>query len=200
MKLTKVQWKPIQGFSAYTISSTGTVRKHGEIRKPFNNNGYWRIFLHQDGKHEKYLVHRLVALHFLPTLDTNLQVNHKDMDKRNNRVSNLEWVTNRENVMHALKHTPGLAERTRANMQKIGREYGARNGSATNKPVCLCGVHGEVVRHFESAREAARELGISYKGISRCCTGDRAHYKGQCWRFASREGATTIEKRVTTRT
>lgn len=87
----------------YEISDNGTVRnKHtGRTIKQFvGKDGYLRTQI--AGKTR--LVHRLVALAFIPDVDDKLFVNHKDGNKQNNNVSNLEWCTRSENMRHAYKH------------------------------------------------------------------------------------------------
>jgi hypothetical protein len=75
--------------------------------------GYLLVNLYRDGKPKNFLVHRLVAAAFLGTIPPNWQVNHKDGDKSNNDVRNLEIVTAEENRAHALRH--GLMRRGEAN-------------------------------------------------------------------------------------
>jgi hypothetical protein len=64
-------------------------------------NGYFKVNLNKNGKSKNYFVHRLVALAFIPNPENKPQVNHKDLDKINNNLSNLEWVTHQENISHA---------------------------------------------------------------------------------------------------
>ena len=94
-------WKPIPGFEDYGfVSSTGIVkRKDGLIRKSnVGNTGYLRVGLNS-GK-ETLTVHRLVALAFVDGYKDGLVVNHKDGNKLNNNIDNLEWVTQSENALH----------------------------------------------------------------------------------------------------
>lgn len=103
----EVVWKPIPGYEQlYEVSNTGFVRnvhtgliKSNEIDK----NGYVRIQLCKDKVHRKFFVHRLVATCFIENPQNKPQVNHKDMNRSNNNVDNLEWVTNSENQKHAIR-------------------------------------------------------------------------------------------------
>lgn len=79
----------------------GYVKKIKPHRQHMNRYGYMAVKLCKLGKCRQRLVHRLVALAFLPFDDVRGQVNHIDGDKTNNRVDNLEWVTGKENMKHA---------------------------------------------------------------------------------------------------
>ena len=103
--------KKIEGFNHYYISDDGRVfsdARGGELRERatrLNQKGYKYTFL-TNGKNVKKtaIIHRLVAEYFLPNYDKNLQVNHIDGDKTNNKVENLEMVTGLENMRHASEH------------------------------------------------------------------------------------------------
>lgn len=84
----------------------------GNIRKSYNKeNGYKAVMLKIDDSKRSYLIHRLVAECFLPNPNNYRCVNHKDGDKTNNKVDNLEWCTHQENMIHAYKN--GLIKKRR---------------------------------------------------------------------------------------
>lgn len=92
----------------YQVSFSGKVRnaKTGKLIKPYiNNSGYLKVSLYYDGKQHKKYVHQLVAQAFVTNPDpfTRDEVNHNDGNKLNNEASNLEWVTHKENMEHAVK-------------------------------------------------------------------------------------------------
>ena len=101
------QWKDIEGFENYMVSSLGRFysKKRDKIMKPTpDNKGYLRISFYEYGKSHTKKVHRLVAEAFIENPNNLPQVNHKNEDKLDNRVENLEWVDNGENQKHAIEH------------------------------------------------------------------------------------------------
>ena len=116
--MTKIQeiFKPITGFGNYEISNLGNVKSlrriapnnqpiRERILKPgTGTNGYKYVVFRIEGKsHTKY-IHRLVGLHFIENPKNYNQINHKDGDKFNNRVSNLEWCNQSHNMLHAIEN------------------------------------------------------------------------------------------------
>lgn len=101
------EWRAIQGFSRYFISSFGRVKnEHLQTMRPYvNHKGYLKIQLVDDnGVRQKVRIHRLVASAFLPNAEGLPEVNHLNFDKADNRVENLQWVTGEQNRMHYLEH------------------------------------------------------------------------------------------------
>lgn len=114
-------WKDIDGFeNYYQISSFGRIKSKerdivcGKAKfkskerylkswecKTHNNDSYLYITLCVNGKHYKKSIHRLVATAFIPNNNNMPEVNHKDGNKHNNKVENLEWVTEKQNQQHS---------------------------------------------------------------------------------------------------
>ncbi len=102
------EWRDIAGYEGeYQVSSFGRVRtfhrsKRGRLKiQATHYKGHKKVWLCHQGKSTRYFVHRLVAIAFIPQTDEDrIIVNHKDGDKVNNHVENLEWVTMTENTQH----------------------------------------------------------------------------------------------------
>lgn len=131
------EWKDIKGYEGlYQISNKGRVKSLGNNKSrkekirdgKIDNNGYKRIGLCKNGKEKKYKIHRLVAQAFLPNPDNLPVVNHKDENKLNNNVENLEWCT-----------------------QEYNCNYGSRNEKISGKPCkkIICVETGEIFNGSE---------------------------------------------------
>lgn len=132
------EWKDVKGHEdAYQVSNMGRIRsktryiirKDGRkvymreriIRQTNINSGYKIINIHaNDGAIYHKLVHRLVAEHFIPNPNNLEQVNHKDEDKHNNKVSNLEWCTREYNAQYGTNQERRITSRLRNNGGKYG--------------------------------------------------------------------------------
>lgn len=97
-------WKPIINFeNLYLVSNYGRIKniKRNELIKLYIRGGYLSCKLSKNNIKTNFLVHRLVALMFIKNINNVTQVNHKDGDKLNNYVENLEWCTPKENIRHS---------------------------------------------------------------------------------------------------
>lgn len=162
--MKKEYWKYIKGYEGlYQVSNFGRVKsnKFGKERilKPFTNStGYLLVSLCKDGKVKAFTVHRLVAEAFIDNPDNLPQVNHRDENKLNNNVDNLEWCTNEYNI-----------------------NYGTRT-ERCSKPVLQYTLDGEFVREWPSIMEAARN-GYYQGHVVACCQGKRKAHKGFIWKY-----------------
>lgn len=103
--------KLIYNYPNYAVSSDGViwnVSKNTAVnifeKSPNKENSYLRVELWSHGNGKKFSVHRLVAAAFIPNPENKSSVNHKDGNKQNNNIDNLEWVTNSENKKHAAEN------------------------------------------------------------------------------------------------
>lgn len=89
--------------NVYSLLQTASRRK-GLLKQYQNENGYMKVNLYDiNGKCKKRYIHRIVAIAFIPNLESKPNVNHIDANVKNNSVSNLEWCTQSENIKHAVK-------------------------------------------------------------------------------------------------
>ena len=186
----KEVWKPIKGYEGfYEISNYGRVKrlkfvnmyvckeKVKVIKPQKRKNGYLQVILHNGQDCSEKLVHRLVAEAFLSREDGKDFVNHKDGNKANNNVENLEWCTRSENMIHAYRN--GLAKSSAKG--KFGKD------SASAKAVEMLDEHGNVLMRFGSLIDAAHFVGARRSSnICTCCKGygNRKIAYGYMWRYA----------------
>lgn len=165
------EWKDIAGYELYyQISNIGQVKRKdtGKILKNNIRNGYEYVTLCVNGQRKKFYVHRLVAIAFIPNPKSYEQVNHKDGNKSNNKVDNLEWCTQKENLMHAFR--TGLNTPTIENLIRFDR-----------KPV----IRIEDGKWFSGVTEAANQMGVCEAAMSKCLNkGLSATCCGYHWKFA----------------
>lgn len=97
------RWKQINEYENYFVSNLGNVKnsRGRHLKTELSNTGYYRVHLSKHGKARHIAVHRLVASAFLDNPNNLKLVNHKDGNKLNNTLENLEWVTYSQNLQHA---------------------------------------------------------------------------------------------------
>lgn len=185
-------WKPITGYEdKYEISNYGNVKsiylinrqakmKRDKILKQHIVCGYLKIRLSKDNKMKNYLVHRLVAETFIPNPENKSQVNHKDGNKLNNNVDNLEWTTRSENVNHAWLN--GLHEKTRETV----RENMKKATNTLKKKIDQYDLENNYIRSWNSISDASRMYNISPTNIKNACKGIYKTSCGYIWRYANK--------------
>lgn len=170
-------WKDIRGYEGlYKISNLGKVvsiprmmmRKNGKAmringsqkRFGIGSNGYYRVGLYDGNGNKKMVsVHRLLAIAFIPNPDNKPCINHKDSNRLNLSLENLEWVTYQENTDHSIKQ--GL-------FGMLGQTGDLHNNS---KAVIAIDIKTRTERRFGSQREAARVLNLNQSNIGRVVKG-----------------------------
>ena len=172
-------WKDIEGYEGlYQVSNLGRVKSLGRY---INNNGglYFRkekimkvckdkkgynvCGLSKNNNPKTLKVHRLVASAFIPNPNNLPQVNHRNEDKTDNRVDNLEWCDNDYN-----------------------RNYGTRNKRASvscRKTILQISLEGDLLRKWDSAIEVEKELGFNNSSITKCCKGKQKTCGGYKWHY-----------------
>lgn len=180
-------WKNIKGYgNYYQVSNKGRVKsvdrfvphgrhgkvfRKGKIRKAIiTKHGYHQVSLKYNGKTSTQLIHRLMALAFLDNPENYPCVNHKDGDKANNILSNIEWCTYSENITHAI--STGLLEIA------SGRK------SLNNKPIIQLDLDGNKINEYYSATKASKYTGLSRSNICRSAR-DNKTAGGFAWVYSS---------------
>jgi uncharacterized protein YerC len=148
-------WKDIVGYEGlYQVSNLGNVKsfnKNKLMKIGFHQDGYNRLWLSKENKSKGFLLHRLIAIHFIPNPNNLPEVNHKDANKLNNSIGNLEWCSHSENMAHA--NAMGLISTTE--MIKTLKKYNSVDRDRAT----------ELINSGKSFREVERITGISAKTI-----------------------------------
>lgn len=123
-------WKDIKGYEGlYSVSNRGRIKNAKRILKPSNNgNGYMLIGLRKRGKRKNFYIHRLVALAFIENPENKPVINHKDYNRKNNDVNNLEWITVKENVNYSINNMRGKEHKGFSNTGEKYITYRATKG------------------------------------------------------------------------
>lgn len=177
-------WKDIPNFEGlYQASINGEIRsiyKYKKILKQSKSkNGYLKVMLCANGKRKLISVHRLIAMTFLEDYETNLQVNHKNGIKTDNRVDNLEMVTPSENIRHSFEN--GLQKAKFGKEHPLYKKYGKEN--KTSKKVNQYDLEGNFIKTFNSIIEASKETNTNRANISACCKGKLNKTNNYIWRY-----------------
>ena len=179
-------WKDVKGFEGlYQVSSFGRVKslskrffvsnqfgktnkiritKERILRPQLNKYGYLCVTLCKNGIHTLSVVHRLVAKTFIENKNNHVCINHKDENKMNNCVDNLEWCT-----------------------VKYNQNYGTikeRVSYAQSIDIIQCDINGDFIKRWHGINKASRELKINHSNIISCCQGKRKTAGGYIWRYA----------------
>lgn len=172
------EWRDIKGFEGlYQVSNLGNVKsiprkiwngkgfflsKEKLVKQVLNHKGYQMVQLWNSNHFKSIAVHRLVSEAFIPNPANLPQVNHKDEDKKNNKISNLEWCTGKYNINY------GTAKNRIA--EKLSKPV---IGVSLKTPNCI---------KFVSAAEAGRN-GFCASHVIECCNNKRKTHKGYIWNW-----------------
>ena len=168
-------WKDIQDYEGlYQISNLGNVRsiKRGIVTGDVIKGGYRRIPLYKDGKHKRFMIHKLVAKAFVENIDNKPEIDHIDGNPLNNMATNLRWCSHRENL-----NNPITRQRKRIAAQgnyMTGRFGALHHNSKRVKCIETNFVYGGIA-------EAERITGIRH--ISNVCCGARKTAGGYHWQY-----------------
>lgn len=182
--------KEIIGFPMYTLDEDGNVysryikggggsvsNNYRKLKPVIDITGYYIVSLiREDGKKIKKSIHRLLGELFIPNPENKEHINHKDGNKLNNRIDNLEWCTPKENFNHAVK-------------------LGLVDLSHKNKWVSIdqFNFSGEFIKTYPSLAIAQKETNVPYPNIVKVCKGLRKSAGGYIWKYS--ETSETIPER-----
>ncbi len=166
------EWRTIEGFENYEVSNLGRVRRVEYIKQREDFNGYPIVNLYKGGEGKTAKVHRLVAQAFIPNPDNLSQVNHKNENKADNRVINLEWCS----LLYNVRYGTGIERRSH-------KRTLLRNGTSS-KSVIQYDLQGNYIAEYPSAKEAARRLSLKISSnITRCCKNQRKTAYSFKWKY-----------------
>ena len=170
--------KGYEQFSGYDVCDDGTVISYKKGRTQIihgYDNGKGYLLVDIDYKVKRGVkIHRLVALAFIPNPENKPQVNHKDGNKHNNKVENLEWCTNSENQFHAVQH--GL------------KKYIYNHNKSEFTHILQYSLNNEFIAEHKSIGNACMAIDGSYNktkcsNIYPCCNGKCKTAYGYEWSF-----------------
>ena len=192
-------WKDVKDYEGlYQVSNLGRVKslerkswngykwfiKKERILKPRPlKAGYLKVSLSKDGIVKDFLIHRLVAIAFIPNPNNLPEVNHKDENKGNNWYCNLEWCDGKYNINYGT-----AIERSKNNKPNMSGENNPMYGksgkySPNSKKIVQLTLDNEFIRVWDSISEAVRELGFNSSTIAKCCRGIKHKHKGFKWMY-----------------
>ena len=154
----KIEWRDIKGYEGlYKVSNLGDIysfNKKGFLNKQNDKQGYYQVTLSKNGKLKTKRIHRIVAETFIDNEFNLPEVNHKDKNKHNNRVDNLEWCSSKYNMQYS--------QATKVNQFDL---------------------NGNFIKTWNCMNDIQRELGIKVQFISKVCNGKQYKTHGYIWRF-----------------
>ena len=206
-------WKDIHGYEGYyqvsnlgriksmerdVLQGTRIVHLHSKILKyRYDAGGYIRIVLCKNGIQKNFSLHRLVAEHFIPNPNNLPQINHKDENKENNCVDNLEWCTPKYNTNYGTRtqraantskgKTFTLEQRKKLSQARKGyvtsEETKNKISESLSNPVYQYDLNNKLIKKWRNIQEPKRS-GMPYDPtcFSKCCLGKLKTYKGFIWK------------------
>lgn len=171
--MEKEIWKDIVGFEGYQVSSLGRVRSFkGTIRvlSPNKSSRYCQVTLFREGERHYRKIHRLVAEAFIPNPNNLPFVNHKNEDKTDNRVENLEWCDAKYNNNYGCR------------IMRMASSLSGKDIPLKYRAIEQIDFNGNIVRTYEAIKQVV-EHGYNQSTICNCCKGRTKTAYGFYWRY-----------------
>lgn len=165
-------WADIEGYeNLYAISSKGrcwSYKTNKFLKETINNDGYLRFSLFKNGKHQRYLAHRLVAKSFVANPNQYPEINHINENVKDNYVENLEWCTHKQNINYGSRN------------KKVSMALKNNQNSAKRVQ------NIDTLNIYDSLTKAEKETGISKAQICLCCKFKAKTAGGYHWRYVEK--------------
>ena len=175
-------WKDVIGLEGiFQVSNMGRIRSldkyanvcgggkrlvKGRILKPTKlQNGYYEAQFHHKGERIIYLLHRLVAIHFIDNPLNLPEVNHKDENPQNNNVENLEWCTSKYNANYGTRNIRMMENREFVSVIQLD-------------------INGNMIKQWNKMTDACKETGADISSMIRVCKGKQDTCVGYKWKYA----------------
>ena len=178
----EIEWKAIDSPKGYLVSNDGRVyslKRNKELKLYKRKDGYMSISLGmgKKGVLKRYLIHRLVAMAFIPNPNGYNRINHKDENKSNNDYRNLEWCTDKYNANYG---TRNIRAKKNHDWKRIALEH--------SKKVFQYSIDGTFIKKYPSVAIAAEENNFDKGNIYDCCKGYSSRGKrhtayGYVWKY-----------------
>lgn len=191
-------WKPIDGYEGkYEVSNMGRIKSlpreawngHGImvlreriLRPGINSKGYESVNLYIKNKRENVLIHQVVAKTFIPNPEGKPCVDHINTIRRDNRVENLRWCTQKENCNNYVTKIK-LSHSIRGENHPMWGKKGADNPHS--RTVAQFTKGGQLIKTYPSALDAAKAMNVQRGAIYRAISGFRRYCRGYIWRYES---------------
>lgn len=178
-------WKDIEGYGGtFQVSNLGRVKTFNyrntgveKVLKPKKHNkGYLQVQLMKGDMNKMFTIHRLVAQAFIPNPDNLPFVNHKDENKTNNCVDNLEWCDRLYNVRYSLDLHPERNTQVK---------HYQKNHRRLDRKINQYDKQGNLIKTWDNSRTIQNETKMSDWSISECCRGNRHTAYGYIWQYAN---------------
>lgn len=192
-------WKPIEGYAYYLISNLGRVKsverthttnnrwgkidrvvKERILKQTKVSGGYLRVVLCKNGICKTFLVHRLVAQAFIPNPNNLPEINHRDENKQNNCIDNLEWCTYKYNSNYGTSKKR-ISEKHKGKI--LNPEHKRKIANSKSISIVQYDKHMNVIAIWTSSKEVEKLTGINAGNISKACKGKRKTAGGFVWKY-----------------